>query len=98
MSAWWRCGRMKRLGVGLAAVELREHLVGRVPAPRAVALHLPVAPQLLGRVEVDADVEHVAQLRGCGSASSPSVTTKRSGHEVVGRAERAVDVLVDAAS
>ena len=45
------------LGVRLAPVELREHLIGRVAAPRAVALHLPVAPQLLRRVEVDANVE-----------------------------------------
>jgi hypothetical protein len=31
-------------GVGLAAIELGQHLVGRVPAPGAVALHLPPAP------------------------------------------------------
>ena len=51
------------LGVGLAAVELGEHLVGRVAAPRAVALHLPVAAQVLRRVEVDAHVEDVRRSR-----------------------------------
>ena len=34
---------------GLPPVELREHLVGRGAAPRAVALDLPVAAELLGR-------------------------------------------------
>src|SRR5919202_771453 len=39
-------------GVRFAAVELGEHLVGGVAAPRGVALDLPLAPQLLGRGEV----------------------------------------------
>ena len=47
----------ERLRVGLAPVELGEHLVGRVAAARAVALHLPLAAELLGRREVDAHVE-----------------------------------------
>ena len=52
------------LGVGLAAVELGQHLGGRVPPPRAVAQHLPLAPQALRRVEEDADVEAVADRLG----------------------------------
>ena len=59
------------LGVRLAPVELGEHLVGRVAAPRAVALHLPVAAQVLRRVEVDAHVEAVARGRGCGTRAAP---------------------------
>ena len=62
MSAWWRCGRMKRSESGSRRSSSDEHLVGRVAAPRAVALHLPVAAQLLGRVEVDAHVEALAEL------------------------------------
>ena len=71
-----------------------EHLVGRVAAPRAVALHLPVAPQLLGRVEVHAHVEHVAQLRR-GEREQALGDQEAAGHEVVGRPEGAVDVRVD---
>ena len=61
MSAQRCCGRMKASRVGLAAVELLEHLVGRVAAPRAVALDLPAAAQVLGRGEEDAHVVDVAQ-------------------------------------
>ena len=71
MSAWWRCGPDERLRVGLAAVELGEHLVGRVAAPRAVALHLPVAAQLLRRVEVDAHVELSRELRVWRTRAAP---------------------------
>ena len=41
-------------GILFAAIELGQHLVGRVAALGAVALHLPLAPQLLGRREVHA--------------------------------------------
>ncbi len=47
--------------VVLAAVELVEHLVGRVTTPRAVAADLPVAAQFLGRGQEDTDVEDVSQ-------------------------------------
>ena len=64
MSACCSLRADERLRVGLAPVELGEHLVGRVAAARAVALHLPLAAQLLGRGEVDAHVEEAAQLVG----------------------------------
>ncbi len=83
----------ERFGVGLAPVELGEHLVGRVAAARAVALHLPVAAKLLGRVEVDAHVEHLAQLR-VGEGVQPLGDHEPPGREVLGRGERAVDVRV----
>src|SRR4051794_16182305 len=54
----------ERLGVRFAAVELREHLVGRVAASRAVALHLPQPPQLLWGREEEPDVVEPAQLLG----------------------------------
>ena len=95
MSAWWRCGRMNASESGSRRSSSDEHLVGRVAATRAVALHLPVAAELLGRVEVDAHVEASRAARGREKPSSPSVTTKRPGDEVVGRPERAVGVLVD---
>ena len=44
------------LRVHLASIELGEHLVGRVAAPRAVALQLPRPPQLLRRRERHAHV------------------------------------------
>jgi hypothetical protein len=40
----------------LSAIELGDHLVGRVAPPRAVAGQLPGAPQLLRWREEDADV------------------------------------------
>ena len=82
------------LRIGLAAVELGEHLVGRVPAARAVALHLPVAAKLLRRVEVDAHVEHLAQL-GRVEREQALGDHEALRLEVVRRAERAVGVLVD---
>ena len=82
------------LRVGLAPVELGEDLVGRVAAARAVALHLPVAPQLLGRVEVDAHVEVLGELARV-EAEQPLADDEAPRHEVVGRAEGAVGVLVD---
>ena len=48
------------LGVGLPPVELVEHLIGRVAATRAVALDLPLAAQILRRVEEHPDVVGVA--------------------------------------
>ena len=44
------------LGVDLAPVELLQGRVGRVAAPRAVALHFPAAAEILGGIEVDAHV------------------------------------------
>ena len=44
------------LGVALPGIELGEHLVRRVSAPRAVALHLPRPAQLLRRSQRHADV------------------------------------------
>ncbi len=82
------------LRVGLAPVELGEHLVGRVAAPRAVALHLPVAAQLLGRIEVDAHVEVVGEL-AVVEAEQPLGDDEAARLEVDGRAEGAVGVLVD---
>ena len=46
--------------VVLAPVELGQHLVGGVAAPRAVALDLPAAAEVLGRGQEDAHVVDVA--------------------------------------
>ena len=82
------------LRVGPAAVELLEDLVARVAPPRAVALHLPLAAQLLGRGEEDADVEAVAQgLRVV--AQQPLDDRELARLDVHGGPERAVLVLVD---
>ena len=87
-------GADEPLRVGLAPVELGQNLVGRVAPARAVPLHLPVAPQLLGRVEVDADVEVLGELAGV-EAEQPFTDEEAPRDEVVRRPEGAVGVLVD---
>jgi hypothetical protein len=52
-----------RVGVRLGAIELLEHLLLAVAALGAVALDLPLAPQLRRRREVHAHVELRAELR-----------------------------------
>ena len=61
----------ERLRVGLAPVELVEHLVGRVAPAGAVALHLPLPAQVLGRRQEDADVERCRAAPACGSRADP---------------------------
>ena len=80
--------------VGLAPVELGEHLVGRVAAARAVALHLPLAAQLLRRREVDAHVVEPAEVLGvvAEQAVDDRELLRLDPH---GRAEGAVVVAVD---
>ena len=84
----------ERRGVGLAAIELGQHLVGRVAAPGAVPLHLPPAPQLLGRREEDAHVVAVAhRLRVVAEQALDD--REAAGPDVDGRREGAVRVPVD---
>src|SRR5205823_6258926 len=47
----------ERRGVRLPAVQLGQHGVGSVAALGAVPVDLPLPPDLLGRVQVDGDVE-----------------------------------------
>jgi len=82
------------VGIALAPVELVEHLVGGVAAPRAVAHHLPPAAQALGRVEEDADVEAFAERVGVVAEQAFNDQEAPRG-EVDGRCERAVRVPVD---
>ncbi len=84
----------ERLRVGLAAVELREHLVGRVAAARAVALHLPLAAQLFGRLEVHTHVEQPAEILAV-VAEQPFDDRELLRIDAHERAEGAVVVLVD---
>jgi hypothetical protein len=80
--------------VGLAPVELGQDLVGRVAAPRAVALHLPLAAQILRRRQVDA---HVVALAHCRRVVSEQTLDHREDVrlDVVGRSEGPVGVTVD---
>ena len=87
-------GADERLGVGLAPVELGEHLVGRVAAARAVALHLPAAAQLLGRRQEHADVVDLAHRRPVVAQQALDDREALRAH-VDRRAERAVLVAVD---
>ena len=82
------------LGVGLAAIEVGEHLVGRVAALGAVAVDLPLAAQGLRRIEVHLHVVGRAHLLGV-VAEQPLDDGEALGREVDERAERAVVVLVD---
>jgi hypothetical protein len=94
MSAQRLLGTDVGLRVGPAAVELLEDLVARVAPARAVALHLPLAPQVLGRGEEDSHVEAVAQrLRVV--AQQPFDNRELARLDVDGRPERAVLMLVD---
>ena len=80
--------------VGLAAVKLGEDLIGRVAAPRAIAVDLPLAPEGLGGCEEDAHVIEVAQLVGV-VAQQALEHREAVRHDVRRRAEGAVRVLVD---
>src|ERR1039458_983561 len=82
------------LGVPLAAVQLLQHLVSRVATPRAVALDLPPASQILGRVEVDADVVDVAHCGGV-EAQRPFDDREPRRLHVLGRLEGPAAVTVD---
>ncbi len=82
------------LGVRLAPIELREHLVGGVAAPGAVALDLPAAAQVLRRREEDPDVVDVAERLGV-EAEQALDDRELPGAHVAGRLERAVAVPVD---
>jgi len=82
------------LRVRLALVEVGEHLVGRVAAARAVALHLPLSPDLLGWREEHAHVvrvEHLAQV----VAEQALDDRETRGLHIYGRPEGAVGVAID---
>jgi hypothetical protein len=82
------------LGVALAAVELLQHLVGRIAAARAVALHLPFPAQILGRIEEHSNVVGISHRRGV-KAEQPLDDREARRANVLGRSERAVLVAVD---
>src|SRR4051794_27478136 len=86
-------GTDERRRVGLAAVQLRQYLVGRIAAPRAVAIHLPPAPQVFGRRQIDPYVVGVADLGGV-VAQQALDDGERAWLEVHGRPEGAVGVPV----
>ena len=85
---------MKASESGSRRSSSRQHLVGRVAAARAVALHLPLAPQLLGRRQVDAHVEEPPQLLGV-VAEQPLDDRELLRVDADERPEGAVLVLVD---
>ena len=87
-------GADERLGVALAVVELAQDLVGRVAAPRAVALDLPRAPQLLRRSEEHAHVVDRAQRLGV-EAEQPLDQEVARRAQVVRRAQRPRAMVVD---
>ena len=87
-------GADERFRIGLAPVELGQYLVGRVAAARAVALDLPPAPQLLGRVEEHAHVVDVAHL-GQVVAEQSLDHREPLGVNIDRRTERTVLVPVD---
>jgi hypothetical protein len=80
--------------VGLAALQLGRDLGRRVATLGAVALDLPPAPQVLGRVQVDADGERAAHLPGVQREQALHHHELACDH-VLGHAEGAVAVLVD---
>src|ERR671911_2730514 len=92
-SAWRSCGRIGG-GVRLAAVELGQHLVGRVAAARAVAVHLPLPPQILRGSEEHPHVVDVPHLRRV-VAEETLDDREALGSDVDRRPERAVGVSVD---
>src|ERR687898_542972 len=92
-SAWRSCGRIGG-GVRLAAVELGQHLVGRVAAARAVAVHLPLPPQILRGSEEHPHVVDVPHLRRV-VAEETLDDREALGSDVDRRPERAVSVSVD---
>ena len=81
------------LGVGLAPVDLVQHLVGRVSASRAVTLHLPPASEILRRVEEHADVVLVAHRGGVEPQQALDDRELRR-PDVLGRGKRPVLVAV----
>ena len=87
-------GADEGLGVRLAPVELREHLIGRVAAARAVALHLPAPAQRLGRSQEHADVVDVAHGRPV-VAEQPLDDGEALRAHVDGGPERPILVAVD---
>ena len=87
-------GADERLGVGLAPVELGQHLIGGVAAAAAVALDLPAATQVLGRVQEDPHVVGVAHRRGVKPQHPLDDRELRRG-DVLGRRQRTVTVAVD---
>src|SRR3954452_11796541 len=86
-------GTDERRRVGLAAVQLRQYLVGRIAAPRAVAIHLPPAPQVFGRRQIDPYVVGVADLGGVVTQQALD-DGERARLKVHGRREGAVGVPV----
>ncbi len=87
-------GADERLGVGLAPIELGQHLIGGVAAAAAVALHLPAPAQVLRRVQEDADVVGVAH-RGGVEAQHPLDDRELGRGDMLGRRQRPVAVAVD---
>ena len=87
-------GADERLGVGLAAIQLGQHLVGGVATPAAVALDLPAASQVLGRVQEDAHVVGVAHPRGV-KAQHPLDDRELGRRDVLGRRQRPVAMAID---
>src|SRR5215467_5394322 len=84
----------ERFRVRLAPVKLAQHLVSRVAATGAVPGDLPAPPQVFWRVQVDPDVEHLAQL-GRMVHQQPFGNHEPGRAQVDGRPECAVDMLVD---
>jgi hypothetical protein len=82
------------LGVGLAAIELGQDLVGGVAAARAIARHLPAPAQLLGRGEEHAHVVDLAHGRPV-VAEQALDDREALGAHVHRRPEGAVLVAVD---
>jgi hypothetical protein len=80
--------------VGLAPVELGQYLVGRVAATRAVAVDLPLPPQILGRSEEDPHVVDVSHLRRV-VAEQPLDHREGLRDHVYRWSERAIRVAVD---
>ena len=71
-----------RGGVGLAALDLLDDLLRRVPALEHVALELPSAPELLLGLEEDGDVDRDRASPRSASGSSPSTITISPGSTV----------------